>query len=82
MFTVKAGLCERPEHWEWSSFRRYATGCEGRVEIESEWIARKGRREGCVQPSNCPTQSVTHPRLTPAAALRLFGAENNSARSS
>jgi hypothetical protein len=33
---VKAGLCERPEDWEWSSFRHYATGCEGRVEIESE----------------------------------------------
>jgi len=27
---VKAGLCERPEDWEWSSFRCYATGCEGR----------------------------------------------------
>src|SRR5713101_5936569 len=29
---VKAGLCERPEDWQWSSFRHYATGCEGRVE--------------------------------------------------
>jgi len=38
---VKAGLCERPEDWEWSSFRHYATGCEGQVEIESEWTARK-----------------------------------------
>jgi putative transposase len=37
---VKAGLCERP----WSSFRRYATGCEGGVEIESEWTARKRER--------------------------------------
>ena len=44
---VKAGLCERPEDWEWSSFRHYATGCEGRVEIESEWTARKReRRQG------------------------------------
>jgi putative transposase len=33
---VKAGLCERLEDWEWSSFRHYATGCEKRVEIESE----------------------------------------------
>lgn len=24
---VKRGLCERPEDWEWSSFRQYATGC-------------------------------------------------------
>jgi putative transposase len=41
---VKAGLCECPEDWEWSSFRHYATGCEGRVEIESEWTARKRER--------------------------------------
>ena len=41
---VKAGLCERPEDWEWSSFRHYATGCEGPVEIESEWTARKRER--------------------------------------
>ena len=41
---VKAGLCERPEDWEGSSFRHYATGCEGRVEIESEWTARKRER--------------------------------------
>src|SRR5437588_8656581 len=41
---VKAELCERPEDWEWSSFRHYATGGEGRVEIESEWTARKRER--------------------------------------
>jgi putative transposase len=41
---VKAGLCELPEGWEWSSFRHYATGIEGRVEIESEWTARKRER--------------------------------------
>ena len=41
---VKAGLCERPEDWESSSFRHYATGCEGRVEIESEWTARERER--------------------------------------
>jgi putative transposase len=41
---VKRGLCERPENWEWSSFRHYATGCEGRVEIGSEWTARKRER--------------------------------------
>jgi hypothetical protein len=33
---VNRGLCERPEDWQWSSFRHYATGDEGRVEIESE----------------------------------------------
>jgi putative transposase len=41
---VKAGLCECPEDWEWSSFCHYATGGEGRVEIESEWTARKRER--------------------------------------
>jgi hypothetical protein len=41
---VKRGLCERPDDWEWSSFRHYATGIEGRVEIESEWAARKRER--------------------------------------
>ena len=41
---VKRGLCARPEDWEWSSFRHYATGCEGRVQIESEWTARKRER--------------------------------------
>ena len=41
---VKRGLCERSEDWEWSSFRHYSTGIEGRVEIESEWTARKRER--------------------------------------
>jgi putative transposase len=49
---VKRGLCERPEDWEWSSFRHYATGCEGRVTIESEWAARKRERaEGRLPPA-------------------------------
>ena len=56
---VKRGLCERPEDWEWSSFRHYATGIEGRVEIESEWTARKanGRPGGSVCQWNYPTQA-------------------------
>jgi putative transposase len=41
---VKRELCERPEDWEWSGFRHYATGIEGRVEIESEWTARRRER--------------------------------------
>jgi putative transposase len=41
---VKRGLCEHPEDWEWSSFLQYATGIEGRVEIESEWTARRRER--------------------------------------
>ncbi len=31
---VKRGLCARPEDCQWSSFRHYATGCKGRIEIE------------------------------------------------
>jgi putative transposase len=38
---VHRGLSERPEDWEWNSFRHYATGMEGLVEIESQWTARK-----------------------------------------
>jgi putative transposase len=41
---VRRGLCARPEDWQWSSFLHYATGCEGRVEIESEWTTRKRER--------------------------------------
>ncbi len=43
---VKRGLVEKPEDWEWSSFRHYATGVEGVVEIESEWTGRKRERMG------------------------------------
>jgi len=41
---VKRGLCERPDEWEWCSFRHYATGEDCGVEIESEWAARKRER--------------------------------------
>jgi putative transposase len=36
---VKRGLAERPEQWAWSSFRHYANGQLGTVEIESQWTA-------------------------------------------
>jgi putative transposase len=55
---VKAGLCERPEDWQWSSFRHYATGAEGRVEIESEWTARKREREAGTL---CTAVELPHP---------------------
>jgi putative transposase len=41
---VKRGLCDLAGDWEWSSYRQYATGCEGRVEIECEWLARRRER--------------------------------------
>ncbi len=46
---VEAGLCNLPEEWKWSSFRHYATGREGPVEIESQWTARK-REAAAAQP--------------------------------
>jgi putative transposase len=42
---VVRGLVARPEDWPWSSFRHYATGCLGVVQIESQWTAmRRGNR--------------------------------------
>ena len=38
---VERGLVQKPEEWQWSSFRHYATGEMGTVEIESEWTARR-----------------------------------------
>jgi putative transposase len=44
---VKRGLVSKPEQWPWSSFRHYATGEIGTVEIESEWTAwRREARQG------------------------------------
>ena len=34
---VVRGLVAKPEDWAWSSFRHYATGIKGTVEIESQW---------------------------------------------
>jgi putative transposase len=34
---VTRGLVEKPEDWPWSSFRHWARGETGRVEIESHW---------------------------------------------
>jgi hypothetical protein len=55
---VKRGLCERPEDWKWSSFLHYATGADGRVEIESEWVSRK--REQAAARLAPPTEHLPH----------------------
>ena len=34
---VVRGLVKKPQDWPWSSFRHYATGVKGTVEIESHW---------------------------------------------
>ena len=54
---VKRRLWEHPEDWEWSSFLQYSTGCEGRVEIESEWAARKRQR---AEGNLCPSVAMPH----------------------
>jgi putative transposase len=45
---VKRGLCIMPEEWPWSSFRAWALGEIGIVEVESEMIAarREAARSG------------------------------------
>jgi putative transposase len=40
---VKRGLCLAPEDWPWSSFRAWATGEIGTVEVETTWTG--ARRE-------------------------------------
>lgn len=64
---VKRGLCATPENWAWSSFLHYATGMEGRVEIESEWTTRKRERAAArprpliEQPQSNPTSGLSGP---------------------
>ena len=42
---VVRGLVAKPQDWPWSTFRHYATGLEGTVEIESQWTAmRRGNQ--------------------------------------
>jgi putative transposase len=57
---VTRGLVARPEDWPWSSFRHYAHGEEGPVQIESQWTARRRERAGIV-----PTVRVRPPDEKP-----------------
>ena len=43
---IVRSLVEKPEDYPWSSFRHYATGETGRIEIESEWTARRRELAG------------------------------------
>ena len=43
---VTRGLVTKPEDWQWSSARHYATGSEGTVEIESFWTAWRREHGG------------------------------------
>jgi putative transposase len=48
---VKRGLVQKPEDWEWSSFRHYALRESGVVEIESEWTGRDRELRRLGQPA-------------------------------
>jgi len=54
---VRRGLCKRAEDWPWSSFLQYATGGEGRVQIECEWTARRRERAAGTL---CPAVELPH----------------------
>jgi len=60
---VKRGLVARPADWRWSSFRHYAVGEMGVVEIESQWTARKREWAGVF-----PTVKMRSPQTSPAQA--------------
>ena len=47
---VERGLVAMSEDWRWSSFRHYATGEQGTVEIESHWTARRRELSANVLP--------------------------------
>jgi putative transposase len=47
---VVRGLVKRPEDWKRSSYRHYATGCEGTVEVESFWTGWRHQRGRLLQP--------------------------------
>ena len=71
---VKRGLVEKPEDWQWSSFRHYATGIEGTVEIES--FRTGAQRDGLIDPRS-QNRDLGHPSLVrdvtpcrPGAELR------------
>ncbi len=42
---LKRGLSAELANWPWSSFRHYATGEIGVVEIESEWTAHRREQQ-------------------------------------
>jgi len=52
---VQRGLAAEPSRWPWSSFRHFATGEIGVVEIESQWTATRRERSLVSNQSGCPT---------------------------
>jgi putative transposase len=50
---VRRGLVEKPEDWQWSSYRHYASQAEGVVEIASPWTVWRRRQ---LAPTLSPTE--------------------------
>ena len=51
---VRRGLVDKPLDWRWSSFRHYATGERGTVEIESFWTAERRDKLASVKDNKRP----------------------------
>lgn len=76
---VKRGLVEKPEDWPWSSFRHYASGEIGVVEIESQWTARVRERAGILLTLKVRAPSNLIWRASPQRlSSHLFGFRNNN----
>jgi putative transposase len=54
---VVRGLVVKPEDWPWSSFRHYATGIEGTVEIESFWTGWRREHGGSLNRRKRPRRT-------------------------
>jgi putative transposase len=54
---VRRGLVEKPEDWKWSSYRHYATGIDGVVEVESP-MATWRKRQTLLPLDGTPTLSA------------------------
>jgi putative transposase len=65
---VRRGLVEKPEDWPWSSYRPYATGEEGVVEIQSGWTRQKRDASPTPPPNQRPPQRTGSPRTPVNAA--------------
>ena len=60
---VRSALVEKPEDREWSSYRHYATGIDGVVEIESPLAAWRKRQMVCLSTPCPPCPQTTRTRM-------------------
>ena len=68
---VKRGLVEKPEDWMWSSFRHYAFGEIGPVEMESYWTAIRRQRAGVTFTIRKLSEPITFGTVSPEASKRV-----------